>query len=232
MRDPYFPFHALGFRSNPFRALTDEEWAAIVVLPEAVLEAASSGSHLQVLGEVGRGKTSALLGLAEHFRHAVRIVAYEYLPIGQDTFKSPLAGLQVFLLDEVQRLRPDERRRLLAAARGGLRLILGSHEDLTPLFTGAGLSLSAVRLKTAGRAHLESLLARRLDYFAIPNGQPAITLDPSAVPYLEAAFGMNLRAMERFLYEVFQRLEAPGVLTGERLKALAASLVTSCPFRP
>src|SRR5712692_10403753 len=135
MRDPYFPFHALGFRSNPFRALTDEEWAAIVVLPEAILQAAASGGHLQVLGEMGRGKTSTLLGLAEHFRHGGRFVEYEYLPIGQDMFKSPLAGLQVFLLDEVQRLRPDERRRLLAAARGGLRLILGSHDDLTPLFT-------------------------------------------------------------------------------------------------
>jgi hypothetical protein len=223
VRDPYFPFHALGFRSNPFRALTDEEWAAIVVLPEAVLQAAAGGGHLQVLGEMGRGKTSTLLGLAEHFRHEGRVVTYEYLPIGKDTFKLALAGLQVFLLDEAQRLRPSERRRLLTAARGGLRLIVGSHEDLAPAFTGAGLSLSTVRLETTGRAHLEAILARRLDHFALGDRQPRVTLDPSAAKYLEATFGNNLRAMERFLYEVFQHLEAPVALTAESLKAMANS---------
>ena len=223
MRDPYFPFHALGFRSNPFRALTDEEWAAIVVLPEAVLRAVAGGGHLQVLGEMGCGKTSTLLGLAQHFRHEGRVAAYEYLPIGQDTFKLALAGLELFLLDEVQRLRPRERRRLLIAAHGGLRLILGSHEDLTPLFAGAGLSLSTVRLEAAGPAHLETVLARRLDYFALPDRQPRVTLDPSAARYLEATFGNNLRAMERFLYEVFQRLDAPVALSAERLKAMADS---------
>jgi len=237
MRDPYFPFHALGFRSNPFRALTDEEWAAIVVLPEAVLQAAASGGHLQVLGEMGRGKTSTLLGLAEQFRRDGRAVAYEYLPIGQDTFKLALAGLEVFLLDEVQRLRPDERRRLLAAARGGLRLIVGSHEDLAPAFTGAGLALSTVRLETTGRVHLETILARRLAYFALPDRQPQVTLDPSAAKYLEATFGSNLRAMERFLYEVFQGLEAPVALTAAQLQALATAsdkpfTVTSPPFQP
>ncbi len=229
MRDPYFPFHALGFQSNPFRALTDEEWTAIVVLPDPVLRAVASGGHLQVLGELGRGKTSTLLGLAEHFRRAGCAVAYEYLPIGQDTFKSMLAGLEVFLFDEAQRLRPDERRRLMRAAPGGLRLILGSHEDLTALFNGAGLSLSTVRLEVSGQAHLESILTRRLDYFALPNCQPGVTLDPSAAPYLEATFGTNLRAMERFLYEVFQQLDEPAVLTADRLRAL---VVTTPPFQP
>src|SRR5207248_5460657 len=126
--DPYFPFHALGYRSNPFRALSDEEWADIVVLPEAVLAVAAGPNHLQILGELGHGKTSALLGLAQQLRRAGRRVAYEYLPIGHYVFTSQLTGLDVFLLDEVQRLRTAERRRLLAAAKGGLRLMLGSHE--------------------------------------------------------------------------------------------------------
>jgi len=39
------------------------------------------------------------------------------------------------------------------------------------------------------------------------------------VQYLETTFGDNLRAVERFLYEVFQRLEAPGVLTAGQLQA-------------
>jgi len=221
MRDPYFPFHALGYRSNPFRALTDEEWADIVVLPDAIVTAAAYGGHLQVLGELGHGKTSTLLGLAQQFRRAGRRVVYEYLPIGQDTFTASLTGLDVFLLYEIQRLRPNERRRLLAAAQVGLRLILGSHEDLTPMFKGAGLSLATVRLHQTAPGQLAALLARRLAAAALPNSPHSVSFDPSAVAYLEGKFGGNLRAMEHFLYEVFQSLEAPGVLTAERLKAMA-----------
>src|SRR5262249_26539331 len=114
-RNSYFPFHALGFRSNPFRALTDEEWAEIVVLPPelaaAAAEAEARGGHLQILGDRGRGKTSALLGLAAAQRQAGKRAAYEYLPEGRDSFRTALAGLDVFLLDEAQRLNGAEQRR-------------------------------------------------------------------------------------------------------------------------
>ena len=224
MRDPYFPFHALGFHSNPFRALDDDEWAAIVLLPPALAEAAARGGHLQVLGERGRGKTSALLGLAAQWRSAGQRAAYEYLPEGRDGFKTVLAGLEVFLLDEAQRLRGGERRRLLRAAAGGLRLVLGSHDDLTPLFARAGLPLASVRLEAGDTAHLAALLARRLDYSALQPGQPGVTFEAGAVAFLASIFGSDLRAMERFLYEVFQDLEAPGTLTAEELRAARARL--------
>lgn len=223
MRDPYFPFHALGFRSNPFRALTDEEWADIVVLPQSVLDAAASADHLQILGEMGRGKTSTLLGLAQQSRRAGRLAAYEYLTIGQDSFNTPLPGLNVFLLDEAQRLRASERRRLLAAAQANVRVILGSHEDLTPLFAAAGLRLSTARLDNFGPAHLAAVLERRLAAAALPNAASLVTLDPSGLAYLTATFGTNLRGIERFLYEVFQRLEMPSPLTVESLRAFVAA---------
>ena len=223
MRDPYFPFHALGFRSNPFRALTDEEWADVVVLPEEIMVAAAGAGHLQILGEMGRGKTSTLLGLAQQLRRAGRSAAYEYLAIGQDTFNSPVAGLRVFLLDEAQRLRTSERRRLLAAARAGLRLILGSHEDLTPIFGSAGLTLSTLRLEAFGPEYLAAGLARRLPAAALPGAAPLVTMDPTALNYLAATFGSNLRGTERFLYEVFQRLETLGPLTADYLQAFATA---------
>src|SRR5262245_45267305 len=45
----FFPFHAIGFQCNPFRALTDEEWAAVAVLPADLQEALARGfDHLQI----------------------------------------------------------------------------------------------------------------------------------------------------------------------------------------
>jgi hypothetical protein len=219
--NPYFPFHDLGFRANPFRALEDDEWAAIVVLPAIVVQAADAGGHIQVLGERGHGKTSTLLGLQAYFRRAGQAASYEYLPEWQEVFHSTLDGVDVFLLDEAQRLKPAERARLLREAQAGRRLVLGSHEDLTGLFAAAGLPLATLLPDTGGRPHLEALLARRLAFFALSPVLPVVTLDETAVTYLHATFGGNLRAMQWFLYEVFQSLTRPGAISGEQLRQKA-----------
>ena len=218
MRSTYFPFHQLGLRANPFRALEDDEWAAIAVLPEAALRAAGQGGHLQVLGERGRGKTTTLLGLQARLRQAGQRTAYEYVPEGQNTFQAALAGSDVFLLDEAQRLTRNERNRLLGAARAGLRLMLGSHDDLEPLFAAAGLRLGSLRLENEGRAHLEAVLVRRVAFFALTPVAPGVTFEPGAVDYLHVQFGTDLRASERFLYEVFQTLTRPGPISAEQLR--------------
>jgi hypothetical protein len=223
MNNSYFPFHALGFRCNPFRVLTDDEWADIAVLPDAVESAVAAGfAHLQVLGALGHGKTTTLLGLAARFRHEGKGVVYEYLPEGQSQFLSSLSGLDVFLLDEAQRLNRGERDRLLSAAqhaRGGLTLVLSSHDDLAPLFAKRGLSLTTVHLdEAASPDHLGLVLARRLSYFALDRNAPGATLTPGAISYLHETFGGNLRAVQYFLYEVFQRLRGMGAITADDLK--------------
>lgn len=225
MRGSYFPFHALNLRSNPFRALTDDEWADIVVLPPALAAADLTGRHLQVLGELGRGKTSALLGLAARHRLAGRRVAYEYLPEGQRRFHTPLTSLQVFALDEAQRLTPRERARLWRAAQSGLRLLLGSHEDLSPAFAAHHLSFDTVTLDPPDAAHLARLLIRRVQYFTLDPSRPAVTLAPDAVAALHTRFGSNRRAIERCLYEVFQQLEVIGEITAAQVEAAAARLL-------
>ena len=221
MRSTYFPFHQLGLRANPFRALEDDEWAAIAVLPEAALRAAGEGWHLQVLGERGRGKTTTLLGLQARLRQAGQRTDYEYVPDGQTAFQAVPAGLDVFLLDEAQRLAGGERNRLLGAARAGRRLMLGSHEDFTPMFAAAGLRLATLRLEGEGPAHLEAVLVRRVAFFALTPEAPGVTFEPGAVDYLHVQFGSDLRASERFLYEVFQALTRPSPISAEQLRQLA-----------
>jgi chromosomal replication initiation ATPase DnaA len=217
----YFPFHALGLRCNPFRALTEEEWGDLALLPAELL-ALDPAAHVQILGERGHGKTSLLMGLAAHGRRRGKKLAYEYLAAGQNEFKTSLAGLDVFLLDEAQRLKGRERGRLLAeilSSDRAPRLILSSHADLAPWFARRHLNLASLRLTAAGVDHLRAVVERRLAYFALPGG-PGVTLAPEAFNYLHRRFGGNLRAVEQLLYEACQQLTGPGEITAARLAEL------------
>jgi hypothetical protein len=214
-RVDYFPFHAIGFKCNPFRALTDDEWPAVAVLPLALQAALSRGvANLQILGPLGHGKTTALLAVADRLRAAGNRAAYEYLPDGQSRFITQAAGPGYFLLDEAQRLSGRERQRLVRLP--GIHFVLGSHEDFSPLFAARRLALTTIRIDN-DEDHLAALLERRLAYFAL-DGVPAITFDASAVRFLHRMFGGNVRAAQHFLYEVFQRFPPAGAITAARLQ--------------
>ena len=216
----YFPFHALGLQCNPFRALTDEEWGEIALLPEELLTL-DPAAHVQVLGERGHGKTSLLMGLAALGRRQRKKTAYEYLPAGQNKFTTRLAGLDLFLLDEAQRLGRGEWGRLLAGALAASapRLVVSSHEDVAPLFASHHLDLRTIHLTAASVDLLRAVVQRRLTYFALPGG-PGIAITSEAIDYLHQRFGGNLRAAEHLLYEVCQHLPGPGEITAEHLAAL------------
>jgi hypothetical protein len=222
----YFPFYALGFRCNPFRALTNAEWGEAAILPESVASIITGGfTHLQILGATGSGKTSTLLGLTARFTQAGRRAGYEYLPNGQHRFGTNVRGLEILLLDEAQRLSPRERDRLLATvakgSAGNLRLVLSSHEDLTPLFTQCALPLATVSYDAITEEHLRAVITRRLAYFALTSDVPSVTVTPDALSYLWQTYGVNLRAVEHLLYEVFQRLQRTGLITVEQLQTVA-----------
>lgn len=207
MPNPYFPFHSLGYQCNPFRAVTDAEWTALAVLPESI-EAVKDAPYLQLLGDKGHGKTTALLALAAHLKSQGFRVAYEHLEVDQDHFTTPLAALDAFLLDEAQRLTPSERQRLLQANLA--RLIVAGHEDLTPLFSRFGLALVTVRLDTCSFTHIAAVVGRRLNFFAlpVPPGAPACAnISPQALAYLHTAFGADVRQIEIALYETFEVLK-------------------------
>lgn len=200
-----FPFHALGYSRNPFGALSDAEWEAVAILPAAVQTALESGLPLQLLGPKGAGKSTTLRKMAALLRDGGTRVAYEYIPEGQNRFYTPLAGLQAFCLDEVQRLRWTERQRL---RRSGVRLLLGAHRPLT--WRGEGkrpyfLTINLPELITP--AHWQAIIARRLTHFALP-GQPHLTLTAEAIDLLAQTFGADLREGEYFLYEVWQAYAA------------------------
>lgn len=187
---------------NPFQALTEEEWAEIVVWPDTAAAAFNQSAHLQFLGQMGSGKTSLLLACqARLCSDPTRRVKLEYLAEGESHRRTPLDQLDVYLLDEAQRLNWWEKRKWLAAAsRTPVRFIFSSHQDMTPLFQSYRLPLTTIHLDAPTPAHLQALLERRLAYFDSP-----ITFAPETVTYLWQRFSPNWRDLEFFLYDVWQQ---------------------------
>lgn len=225
MNRPYFSFHRLGYRRNPFGALTPAEWADVAVPAPAAAALARGRGHGQILGPAGSGKTSSLIWLQAYFAGQGERAVYEYIPEGQDWFVTDVADVAVFLLDEAQRLHGRQRRRLRRlVADGRFRLFMGAHEDMARFFGAAGVDLATVQLAEmlTLRQH-EAIWARRLAYFALP-GVARVTLGATAVQYLFTTFGADLRAAEYFLYEVWQRQTAVGSLSGAQLAQIRQEL--------
>jgi hypothetical protein len=211
----HFPFYRLGLTRNPFGTLSQDEWLAVTVLPTAVEHAVTSGvDHLIVLGERGRGKSTTLHYLQAHYAAQGHLTAYERLPRGQWRYHTHTAPLNVFLLDEAQRLAPWQATRLFQEqARYGLRLVIGTHRAMTLGFRLRGLDVQTVRLERAiSRERLAAILQRRLDVFAYADG-PYVHFAPDTVDWLWATFRDDLRTMNLHLYGAFQRLSGPGPVT-------------------
>ncbi|MEJ2012014.1 MAG: hypothetical protein P8X64_07285 [Anaerolineales bacterium] len=218
----YFPFERFNLRANPFRALTEDEWAALAWLHPALLSALGQPFPiLQIRGESGRGKSSALLAVKRELLARGRDPHYLYLPPGVHRLKRDQQWGDPLLLDEIERLPIRVRRRLfqrtLQFEGRPPGLVFSSHEDLTQeierLRPAAVLSL---KLPPVTRRQLMDLLHHRIRA-ASPGGGLPIWFAADAVSLLIEVYGDDLRGIERMVYEVFQRLEEPGEIKREAL---------------
>ncbi len=217
MQQRPFPFHALGYTRNPFGALSDAEWVAAAILPEVIERALSGGAHLQILGPKGAGKSTTLRKITAVLQENGEQAAYEYIPEGQRHFATPVGELSVFCLDEAQRLRWRELRRLLRWGRSQGRLILGTHHKVSWPWSGGRPSFTTFNLPDLITAvHWQAAITRRLAVFALPD-QSHLTLSAQAIGFLHQIFGANMREGEYFLYEVWQQQKAVTVLTAGEL---------------
>lgn len=215
----FLRFQRLGFSCNPFRVLTDEEWARLSVVPSHILDIIdNTDHHLQLIGDVGRGKTTLLLGIFRHLQQSGIDASYEYIPEGQRHFKTRQFP-DVSLLDEVQRLIWWERRRLFRKVERRTRLVFSTHRDFHPIFQRRGLALEVIDVNSLYDAQLLfEMWQRRLDHFR--TGDSPIGLTTDGVEFLLEIFGNDRRSMERFLYEAFQVLETPQPLNRAYLSNL------------
>lgn len=217
MNSPFLHFERLGLSGNPFQVLTREIWGEIAVLPPALKEAIDTSTcHIQLIGDRGRGKSSCLMGVNHYLKQKDQDIAYEYIPVGSHRVKTKVLPA-IFLLDEVQRLRWTEKWRLVRQFRpSDRRLIFSTHSDLKSYFRGQ--QLITINVERMAAYDVKRMLERRLDHFRTRYTSLAFADD--AIGYLVMCFGSDRRAMELFLYEVFQELDKPFLINAEYLRKL------------
>ena len=193
------PFAHLNLCRNPFGELSfaDRAGLAVVEIDRFVRRVRQPGYAVQFLGDKGRGKTTHLLALRQHFPEA------PYLHIGEGQRPRIPRG-HPLMIDEIQRL-PRWRRRWVF--RRSVSLVIGTHEDVSAELLRAGFevdSIEAGALLDAERLH--EILNRRIRWARrAPGPVPRVTLNTAGA--LIERFGDDVRAIEWHLYEMFQGLE-------------------------
>jgi hypothetical protein len=175
---------------NPFGEPTPQERSALALLRVAP---PPPGSKLQLVGDKGVGKTSALRALERTIPSACYVWVDEHgaltAPVANDN--TPL------LLDEAQRLK--DRRALRAWLASPRTVIAATHEDLSRF---APCALPTVVLDDAPRALLDQVVRARLAW-ARRDDEP-IAPPPALLDALHATHRGNLRDIEHALYAWYQ----------------------------
>ncbi|MBN1491002.1 MAG: hypothetical protein JXA69_13885 [Phycisphaerae bacterium] len=212
------PWAALGLTGNPFRRLDGE------ALVRSLLEAADPDDRspirawlrddadvVQFIGQAGWGKSTRLVAC-----HTVAVAEdrggcrFDYIPLGTRHITIPPKGRtelpRLWSLDEVNRLTPRCRRQLARwAAAYGVRLLLGTHDDVVGDMEAAGLRVRTVRLQPADRAAIARFIKRRRELSATaPDTGTRLRVTEAAVRLVCDDAAGNLSRAEYVLYEAAQ----------------------------
>jgi len=223
--ETFFPFHKLGLTKNPFGTLTPDEWVAVTVPPPDLLSIVQTGfDHLQVIGRRGRGKSTTLRWLCHYLKMQSKRTAYERLPRWHFNYHTDLSDVDVFALDESQRLFILNQRHLFREMQGKT-LIIGTHISWQRAFRWHGWNITTIHIANhTTRDLVQRILNKRLEVFATKDGAQ-VWFDASAVDYLWETWGDNLRGMEWFLYHCMQKRQDTGAITATYLKTAGEDYV-------
>lgn len=197
------PFAHLNLCHNPFGELEFAQRAALAVvdIDRFVRRLRRPGYAVQFLGDTGRGKTTHLLAIRQHFPEAV------YVHIGEGERPRIPRG-NPLMIDEIQRL-PRWRRRSVfrrPVFQQPISLVIGTHEDVSAELLRAGFEVDSVEAAASLDAErLHEIINRRIRWARRASGPvPRVTLDTAGA--LIERFGDDVRTIEWHLYEQFQAL--------------------------
>jgi hypothetical protein len=192
------PFVHLNLRRNPFGELEPAQRAALAVVrvDRFVRRLKRPGYAVQFIGHQGRGKTTHLLAVRRHFPHAA------YVQICEDQ-RPRIPHGHPLLIDEIQRLPRWRRRRVY---RRGVSLAVGTHEDASSELVRAGFEVDSVYpAELLDLQRLHQILNRRIEWARRrPGPLPRVKLRTARL--LIDRFGDDVRAIELYLYDLFQDL--------------------------
>jgi hypothetical protein len=197
------PYARLRLSRNPFGELTRDERATIAVIDIAPWIAALElpRTALQFIGPKGHGKTTHLLAIQRS------LPASEYIYLPEDEPLPPIPHRRPLLVDEAQRLGRFARRRVFQ--RGG-PLVLGTHQDFTSELRRAGLEVTTVDVEAGQSAErLAKILNQRIDASRLPDSNVRL-ISVDEAQKLRQRFGGNIRAIEGYLYDLFQSASQKG----------------------
>jgi hypothetical protein len=191
------PYHPYNLWRNPFGEITRQERAEQAVVEDDgwVEYLEKKRAVLQFIGPCGFGKTTHLLAL----QRAMGTIPYIYLP--EDGRQPKVGHSRPMIVDEAQRLSYWQLRRVLKV---GGPLVFGTHDDLSPSIRRAGLDVQTIEVAAwTTPQRIAEILNRRIESSRLSEGTiPVISVQHAA--QWQSRFGVNIRAIEHFLYEEFQ----------------------------
>ncbi|MDA8744457.1 hypothetical protein N9N28_07485 [Rubripirellula amarantea] len=183
---------------NPFGELTRGQRASLAVLDEwDSLESFTRQRHaVQFIGDCGRGKSTRLISLQSRLPESVYVYLAEDAPVPALPVAAPL------IIDEAQRLN---RAAMKCVFNSGVPLILGTHKDLSRRLRKHGYNVVTYAIGEQNTPSLiRRVLNRRIEDARFGEGEIPFISEADA-EQLSRRFGTDIRAIEGYLYETWQR---------------------------
>ncbi len=193
------PYAHLNLRRNPFGEMGRKERSEVAVadVEDLVERLRKPGFAVQFMGNHGCGKTSHMLAILKHYPDAVFVHVHE-------RERPSIPGGHPLFIDDVQFI---SRRRRAGVFRRKASFILGTHQDMSVELRKAGLETKTVYPGEAMcKERLHLIFHRRIENVRRGPG-PLPCVPMSEIRILMDRFGGDVRAMEHFLYDIFQTLK-------------------------
>jgi hypothetical protein len=204
------PFAHLNLRLNPFGAVTPAESAKLAIvnidLQQFISRLQKPGFAIQFMGPSGRGKTTHLFALYDHFS------GYPYIYVPADAPIPEIPDTPVQFVDEMQRIGRKQRKIILGRPAS---FVIGSHKNHRREFIKAGLDYEVVRLQGLSVDRLMKIVERRIERARRSLDKPVPFVGEDSAANLIATYGDDLWAIENHLYDVFQELQEVGEVVVE-----------------
>lgn len=194
------PFAHLNLRFNPFGELEQQTRAelAVVSLEELPQQLQQRRVAVEFVGPHGHGKTTHLLALHALFAEA------PYIKLHLDSIPD-IADAPLLFVDSIEHLPRRRRRRLYRRAE---TLALTTHDSLQAELQSAGYTVCTRIVDGTHVSTIAELIRRRIEHARRSPG-PVPYIGTAGIGRLKTRFGSDIRAIEGYLYDIFQTLDRP-----------------------